>query len=113
MFHAEFLIDDKDVVKLHYALAGLRVFNVEVKPAVNVKVGRGKKVEEENHGSMADQVTVALRELGKNAHVTRQQIFALAQGFDFRPNSQLIVSLIKRKVIRKRGRGEFTVVAVK
>jgi hypothetical protein len=60
MFHADFLIDDKDVVKLHYALAGLRVFNVDIKPAVNVKAAKANEVVE---------APVALTATGRAAEV--------------------------------------------
>lgn len=115
MFHVECLVDDKDVVKLHYALAGLRVFNVEIKPANNAKAARnGKAVEVvPGGGTVADQVANAVRENHQaGSKITRKAIFELARSMSYSPNSLLATSLVKMKVIKKtKGRGEFIVLA--
>lgn len=115
MFHVECLVDDKDVVKLHYALAGLRVFNVEIKPAMNAKAARNGKATEEipGGGTVADQVAFALREkFPSGTKVTRKDVFEVARSLSYSPNSLLAVNLAKMKVIKKaKGRGNFIMLA--
>jgi hypothetical protein len=112
MFHVQFLIDDKDVVKLRYALMGFRVFNFEDKPVTNAKKGKGKTVEEEipGGGTVAERTALVIREqFAVGAKITRAEIFDIITSFGNRPNTAIVNLLVKTKVIRKKARGVFVV----
>lgn len=116
MFKFDGLIDDKDVVKLHYALAGLRVFNLEVRPANNVKANKNGKAEPETHdsGTMPERVAHVLRVNHQTGAVfTRQELFDVARSLSYAPNSLLATALIKAKVVKKKSRGSFILLPTK
>lgn len=115
MFHAEFMIDDKDVIRLHYFLASLKVFDVEIKPVINAKIAKNGKVESETPtGTTAELVTAKLYEVVEpGVTISRKSIFEIAKQLGFSPNSKLATDLLAAKVIKKKGRGTFTLLAAK
>ncbi len=116
MFKFDGLIDDKDVVKLHYALAGLRVFNLEVRPASNVKAVKNGKAEPETHdsGTMPERVAQVLRtNYQTGATFSRQDLFNVARSLSYAPNSLLATALIKAKIVKKKSRGAFVLLPTK
>lgn len=115
MFRAEFMIDDKDVVRLHYLLASMKVYDVEIKPVINAKIAKNGKVEGETAtGTAAELVTAKLHEVMEPGIViSRKSIFEIAKQLGFSPNSKLATDLLAAKVIKKKGRGTFTLLAVK
>ena len=114
MFHAEFMIDDKDVLKLHYMLASMKVFEVTIRPVINAKIKNGKVEGETTTGTAAELVTAKLHELMEPGIViSRKSIFEIAKQLGFAPNSKLATDLLAAKVIKKKGRGQFTLLAMK
>jgi hypothetical protein len=110
MFHAEFLIEDKDVVKLLRELATLRTFNIVVRPTTNAKKGKNGIEEEVPGGTVADRVALALREAyAAGTQITSRVILETARAGGNVPNSTLITALVKAKVIKRKTRGVFTV----
>ena len=115
MFHAEFMIDDKDVVKLHYMLASMKVFEVSVRPVINAKLAKNGKVEGETvNGTAAEVIAAKLYEIVEPGIVTtRKSLFDIAKQLGYTPNSKLVLDLIAAKVIKKKGRGQFTLLEKK
>lgn len=115
MFHAEFMIDDKDVLKLHYMLASMKVFDVTIRPVINAKITKNGKVESETPtGTAAEMVRAKLYEVVEpGVVISRKSIFEIAKQLGFSPNSKLALDLLAAKVIKKKGRGEFTLLAAK
>jgi hypothetical protein len=110
MFRAEFLIEDKDVVRLLHMIAGMRVFDVSVRPVANAKRVNGKVEEAVPGGKVADRVAAALREKG-TTRLDRKMIFETTRQLGNVPNSNLLEALVKAKVIRKRGRGLYILIS--
>ena len=114
MFHADFLIDDKDVVKTLRFIASIRAFEVKVVPAINAKPGKNRKAEEEipGGGTVADRIAMLIFNEFDAGHLfERKDIFTMARKLGNSPNSLLITSLIKSKAIKKKGRGKFVVLS--
>lgn len=108
MFHVEFLIDDRDVVKLRYALASFRIYNFEDKPVTNAKRVKGKVEEAVSGGTVLERVALALREHHPiGAQIDRKTIFLLVREVGHSPNTNLLNALIKAKVLKRKGRGVF------
>lgn len=115
MFHAEFLIEDKDLVRLHYQLASLRVFNLDVKPVVNAKKKNGKIVEEHPGGGTIKQRLAAAIQANYSPEdkFSRADIFDLAREVGGSPSSAQVVHLVADKIIRKKARNLYQLVATK
>jgi hypothetical protein len=113
MFRAEFLFDSKHLEKVHLFVASFRTFNVEIRPVRNASATEESDVESTTaNGTMPELVAAQLRkEYGQGTKVARQQIFEIARGLGYAPNSILPTRLIQAKVIKKKARGEFTVLA--
>lgn len=108
MFRFEGLIEDRDVVRLHYALASLKVYDVAIVPAVNVKGGKNGKAKENGGSTMADIIGAELRQhKAASDIIVRTELFEIARKLGYSPNSNLQTNLIKTKVLKKKGRGEF------
>lgn len=109
MFHVEFLVDDKHLVKMHHALNGLKLFNLDVKPVINAKRVKNKVVEE-NLGSLRDRLPLAIAETYKRGtHITRTDIFDVIKGIGAAPSSELIAVLVKKKAIKRVRRNNYVV----
>ena len=115
MFHAEFMIDDKDVLKLHYMLASMKVFEVSIRPVINAKLGKNGKVEGETlTGTAAEMVAHKLLEtVEPGIAISRKSVFEIAKHLGFSPNSKLATDLVAAKVLKKKGRGQFILLASK
>ena len=114
MFHVEFLVDDKHLVKMHLALQGLRIFNLGVVPVVNAKVKGGKAVEA-NTGPIRAQLVPALHKAfpKKGERITRLQIFEVIRQLGGNPNSQYIALAIKTKQLKRVGHATYIITGVK
>jgi hypothetical protein len=112
MFHVECLIDDKDVVKLHYQLAVLKVYNLEIKPVINAKKAKGAVVEAVPGGRMTDRLILAVPErFTAGGDFSSADINALVREMGGTPTAKYISGLIKAKVIKRAGRGHFKLAA--
>jgi hypothetical protein len=116
MFHVEFLVDDKHLVRMHLALHGLKLFNLDVQPVVNAKQDKGKVVEK-NTATIGEQLMPALLKtfsiLGATGRITRLQIFEVIRQLGGKPNSQQIQRLIKTKQLKRVGHALYTIVGKK
>ncbi len=106
MFHFEGLIDDKDVVKFHYGMATLKVYNLEIRPVVNVKRGRqGKLVEQVQGGTIRERVVLQLRQrYGDGSQFSRADIDDIVRNEGGAPGSHLPGLLVKAKILKRKGR---------
>lgn len=110
MFHAEFLIDDKDVVKLHYHLASMKVYNVEIKPAVNTKKIKGGVIEEVAGGAIKDRLSMKIiADYKAGSSISSSDINNLVTELGGSPTSSYISNLVDAKIIKRKGRGTFVV----
>ncbi len=112
LFHADFLFDKRELEKVHYFIASIRAFEVNIRPAINAMPGKnGRAIEKvPGGGTMVDQVAIVIREQNKpGATIIRKTIFAQARSLGYKPNSILTNNLIQNKVIKKTARGQFVV----
>lgn len=112
MFHVEFLIDDKHLAKMHHALHGLRLFNLDVRPVVNAKVSGGK-VREANTAPPCEQLVAALRTAFTGQTFGLDDIKSIAEKLGVNVHATMMKRLVGSKQLRRISRGKYTLTARK
>lgn len=115
MFHVEFLIEDKDVLKLRYALLGFKIYNYEDKPVVNAKKGMNGSIEPVTQsGKLVDRLIIRLRETHRpGSEVTAAALKDMIVELGNVPTSNYLKALVKTKVVKRNNRGVYTVLGEK
>jgi hypothetical protein len=112
MFRFEGFCDDKVVVALHRALAGIgNLYDVKVVPVLEAKARNGKVVSAEPIAGLTPQLSAVARQLHSGDRLTNADLVGLMKKAGMATNSITHVQtrLIKAKILRRVKKGVFDV----
>lgn len=109
MFHVQFLVDDKFLAPTLRDLSKYKVYELDVRPAINTKKANGKVVEE-HPGTLKERVVPILKSrFSGHGKLPRAAIFEIIKEVGGIPSSDLLSRLLKDKVIKRQGRNAYVV----
>lgn len=111
LFRIAFFVEGKHLEKVLSAVSGVALNMEAPQPVVNATVQKGRVTQASSAVSMKGRLIEVIKQTGKGKTFTTTQLKEAITGLGGTGTSfnHFAVELIKAKVLKRKGRGEFTI----